>query len=91
MRIFFAGSSGVIGTRLVPLLVGAGHFVAGMTRSPAKVEALEALGAEPIVCDVYDSEALAAAVAAFKPDAVLDQLTDLPDDVSTARAVGWTQ
>lgn len=82
MRIFFAGSSGVIGTRLVPLLVGAGHFVAGMTRSPAKVEALEALGAEPIVCDVYDSEALAAAVAAFKPDAVLDQLTDLPDDVS---------
>ena len=36
MRIFLAGSSGVIGTRLVPLLVGAGHVVAGMTRSPAR-------------------------------------------------------
>ncbi len=82
MRIFFAGSSGVIGTRLVPLLLAAGHVVTGMTRSPSKVEALEALGAQPIVCDVYDSEALATAVAAFKPDVVMDQLTDLPDDVA---------
>jgi nucleoside-diphosphate-sugar epimerase len=34
MRIFVAGASGVIGIRLVPLLVAAGHEVAGMTRSP---------------------------------------------------------
>ncbi|HLU30492.1 MAG TPA: epimerase, partial [Acidimicrobiia bacterium] len=32
MRIFVAGATGVIGARLVPLLVGAGHVVAGMTR-----------------------------------------------------------
>jgi nucleoside-diphosphate-sugar epimerase len=80
MRIFVAGASGVIGVRLVPLLVAAGHDVAGMTRSPAKVAALEALGAEPVLCDVYDAPALRSAVAGFAPAAVIDQLTDLPDD-----------
>jgi nucleoside-diphosphate-sugar epimerase len=82
MRIFLAGASGVLGIRLLPLLVADGHVVAGMTRSPRKVAELEALGAEPVVCDVYDAEALRAAVAAFGPDTVMDQLTDLPDDVS---------
>jgi uncharacterized protein YbjT (DUF2867 family) len=55
MRIFVAGASGVIGVRLVPLLVAAGHDVAAMTRSPGKVAALNALGAEPVLCDVYDA------------------------------------
>lgn len=82
MRIFVAGASGVIGVRLVPLLSGAGHAVAGMTRSSAKVPALRALGATPIVCDVYDAAGLRAAVAAFRPDAVVHQLTDLPDDAA---------
>jgi len=79
-RIFVAGASGVIGSRLVPLLVKAGHAVAGMTRSSAKAQALRALGATPIVCDVYDLAALQAAVAGYGPDTVVHQLTDLPDD-----------
>jgi nucleoside-diphosphate-sugar epimerase len=80
-RIFFAGASGVIGGRLVPLLVDAGHTVGAMTRSPDKAAALAAKGAEPIVCDVFDGPALAAAVRAFAPDVMLHQLTDLPDDL----------
>jgi uncharacterized protein YbjT (DUF2867 family) len=80
VRIFLAGASGVIGLRLVPLLVADGHRVAGMTRSPRKADTLRALGAEPVVCDVFDAAALAAAVVSFRPDAVLDELTDLPDD-----------
>ena len=36
MRIYFAGASGVIGGRLVPLLVAAGHTVGAMTRSAEK-------------------------------------------------------
>jgi nucleoside-diphosphate-sugar epimerase len=79
MRIFIAGASGVIGIRMLPLLIQAGHTVAGMTRSPGKVDELRALGAEPVVCDVFDAEALEAAVVAFAPDAVVHQLTDLPD------------
>lgn len=82
MRIFVAGASGVIGVRLVPLLVAAGHEVAGMTRSPQKAGLLRDLGAEPVVCDVFDADALTRAVAAFGPDIVLDQLTDLPDSAA---------
>src|SRR5690242_14917451 len=70
MRIFMAGASGVIGIRLVPLLVNAGHVVAGMTRSPGKAGLLREAGADPVVCDVYDAAALTAAVQGFAPDVV---------------------
>jgi len=83
VRIFLAGSTGVIGRHLVPLLVAAaGHDVAGMTRSPAAVPLLSAAGAVPVVCDVFDAAALTAAVASFAPDVVMHQLTDLPDDAA---------
>jgi hypothetical protein len=82
VRIFMAGASGVIGVRLTPLLVALGHTVAGMTRSPGKVETLRELGAEPLVCDVYDAGRLTDAVVAFRPDAVIHQLTDLPDELA---------
>jgi nucleoside-diphosphate-sugar epimerase len=82
VRIFLAGASGVIGLRLVPLLTGAGHAVAGMTRSPGNAPMLRDLGAQPVVCDVYHAAALNGAVEAFGPDLVMHQLTDLPDDVA---------
>ena len=81
-RIFLAGASGVIGQRLVPLLVEAGHVVGGMTRSAGKAEHLAELGAEPIVVDVFDRDALITAVVEFTPDVILNELTDLPDDVT---------
>jgi uncharacterized protein YbjT (DUF2867 family) len=79
MRVFVAGASGVIGVRLVPLLVAAGNEVAGMTRSPVKLERLRELGAEPVLCDAFDSDALRQVVVAFQPEAVVNELTDLPD------------
>ena len=81
MRIFFAGASGAIGGRLVPLLVNAGHTVGAMTRSAEKAGRLAAMGTEPIVCDVFDRSALTSAVRSFSPDLVLHELTDLPDDL----------
>src|ERR1700754_2085268 len=86
MRIFLAGASGVIGQRLVPRLVEAGHAVGGMTRSAGKMELLAELGAEPVLCDVFDREAVIEAVCAFKPDVLLNELTDLPDDVARIAA-----
>jgi uncharacterized protein YbjT (DUF2867 family) len=80
VRIFLAGATGVIGVRLVRLLVAAGHEVAGMTRSPDKASLLEELGAEPVVCDVFEAEALLEVVTASRPGMVMHQLTDLPDD-----------
>jgi nucleoside-diphosphate-sugar epimerase len=82
MRMFLAGASGVIGQQLIPRLVEAGHTVGGMTRSESKTELLSRLGAEPIVVDVFDRDALIQAVRDFQPDVVLNQLTDLPDDVN---------
>jgi len=80
MRVFVAGATGVIGARLVPLLVAGGHAVAGMTRSPQKAETLRHLGAEPVVCDAFDAPALRAMVVGFWPEAVVNKLTDLPDE-----------
>jgi hypothetical protein len=71
----------MIGSRLLPLLVDRGHTIAGMTRSDAKAAWLEALGAQPVICNVYGAAALTEAVVRFAPDAVMDQLTDLPDKV----------
>jgi uncharacterized protein YbjT (DUF2867 family) len=82
MRIFVAGATGVIGVRLVPLLVGAGHEVAGMTRTAAKADALRAAGAMPVVCDVFDRAGVVDAVRAFGPELVMHQVTDLPDDIA---------
>jgi uncharacterized protein YbjT (DUF2867 family) len=81
-RVFVAGATGLIGVRLVELLVDAGHAVAGLTRTPAKADVLTSLGAQPVVADAFDREALVRAVRAFDPDVVMHQLTDLPDDVA---------
>jgi nucleoside-diphosphate-sugar epimerase len=85
MRIFVAGASGVIGRELLPLLVARGHEVTGTTRTPAKVPLLESLGATPVVCDVYDRDALRAAVVAARPEVVIHELTDLPDVYDAGR------
>lgn len=81
-RIFFAGASGVIGARLVPMLVAAGHTVGAMTRSAEKADRLALLGAQPIICDVFDRPALTGAVRSFAPDVLLHELTDLPDELA---------
>jgi nucleoside-diphosphate-sugar epimerase len=88
MRVFVAGATGVIGVRLVPLLVEDGHDVAGMTRSPEKAGRLRQLGALPVVCDVFERPALRDAVTDFGPDVVVSELTDLPDDYGQLQAFG---
>ncbi|MPZ25604.1 MAG: NAD-dependent epimerase/dehydratase family protein [Micromonosporaceae bacterium] len=77
MRIFLAGATGAVGRRLVPALVGAGHEVFGTTRGSARAGDLRAAGAEPVVLDPLDRDAVMAAVAAAKPEVVMHQLTAL--------------
>lgn len=55
-----------------------GWYVVGATRQAAAAADLEASGVEPAVVDVFDAEALRAAVLAARPAAVIHQLTDLP-------------
>jgi nucleoside-diphosphate-sugar epimerase len=84
MRVFLAGATGVIGRRLLPLLLQAGHQVTGTTRSRDKAEGLLAAGAEAAVVDVFDAAALTQAVQAARPEVVIHQLTDLPDSADPA-------
>lgn len=80
MRVFVAGATGAVGVPLVRRLVEAGHDVAGTTRSEGKTASIEELGATPVVVDVFDRAALVEAVRSFGPDAVIHELTALPDD-----------
>ncbi|HEX3298790.1 MAG TPA: NAD(P)-dependent oxidoreductase [Actinomycetota bacterium] len=81
MKVFIAGATGVIGSRMVPALVSKGHHVVGTTRTPAKAPALMELGATPVVLDAFDSVAVKDAVAAATPDVVVHELTSIPDVV----------
>jgi 2-alkyl-3-oxoalkanoate reductase len=79
MRIFVTGATGVLGRHLVPGLVTAGHEVTAITRTPGKVAQLREAGAEPVVLDGLDREAVVAAVRAAAPEVIVHEMTALAD------------
>jgi nucleoside-diphosphate-sugar epimerase len=79
MRVFVAGGSGVLGRRLVPQLVARGHEVTATTTSPGKLGLLEQLGAEGVVMDGLDAAAVGEAVAAARPETIVNQMTALSE------------
>jgi nucleoside-diphosphate-sugar epimerase len=82
MRVFLAGGTGVIGRALVPQLREAGHDVTAMTRYESRAEKLRDQGVEPVVCDAFDTDGVARAVAAARANVVVNQLTDIPDAIN---------
>jgi nucleoside-diphosphate-sugar epimerase len=82
--VIVAGAAGVIGRQLVPLLVDAGCRVFGTTRKLGRVGDLGAAGAEPVLLDVFDAPALETAFARIRPEILIHQLTDLPEDLNPA-------
>ncbi len=86
-----AGATGAIGRRLVPRLVEAGHQVTAITRSEAKLANLRDVGAEPVLCDVFEAERLRSLVARAEPDAVINQLTDLPQSLNPRKLGKYTR
>jgi nucleoside-diphosphate-sugar epimerase len=86
MRIFVAGATGAVGRRLLPLLVADGHEVVGLARDPRAAAGVREVGASPVVADVFDRGALAAAVGAVRPEVVVHQLTALGDGDLVANA-----
>jgi nucleoside-diphosphate-sugar epimerase len=77
MRIFLAGGTGALGRSLIPRLARRGHHIVATTRNPEKFERLRTLGAEPVVMDGLDREAVMDAVRSATPEVVVHQMTAL--------------
>jgi nucleoside-diphosphate-sugar epimerase len=77
VRVFVAGASGALGSRLVPKLIEAGHDVIGVHISPASAELLRVLGARPVQVDLLDARAVRTAVLGARPEAMIHQATAL--------------
>jgi nucleoside-diphosphate-sugar epimerase len=75
MRIFVAGGTGALGKRLVPLLVAGGRDVVGLTRSADRAEWLRGEGAEAVIGDALDRDAVVNAVVRAGPEVVVHELT----------------
>lgn len=87
MKIFVAGATGVLGRRVIPALVAAGHDVTGVARGAAKAEQLRAQGAAPVAVDLFDAAAVATATAGT--DAVINLATAIPPTSRAAWPPAW--
>src|SRR5215475_4728808 len=77
MRVFVTGATGALGRHLVPGLVAAGHEVTATTRTPGKMGQLREAGAEPVLVDGLDREAVITAVLAAAPQVIVHEMTAL--------------
>jgi nucleoside-diphosphate-sugar epimerase len=89
MRVFIAGATGVLGSRVVPLLVEAGHEVTGVARSETKSAELAKAGATPSEVDLFSAEAVAEATKGY--DAIINVATHVPVPKAQARASAWEE
>lgn len=89
MKCFVAGGTGVIGRRVVPLLVAAGHDVRVVARSPERADQIRAAGAEPVSVDLFDRAAVDAAVVGA--EAVVNLATHIPPMSRSALASAWVE
>jgi nucleoside-diphosphate-sugar epimerase len=75
MRIFVAGGTGLVGRRVVRQLVERGHQVTATTMSVSRLALLQELGAEAVVMDGLDGASVGQAIAAARPDAIVNEMT----------------
>jgi 2-alkyl-3-oxoalkanoate reductase len=77
MKVFVAGATGAVGKRLVAQLLAGGYQVVAMTRSVDKARNLRALGADAVVADALDRDAVMQVVTRAAPEIVMHQLSGL--------------
>jgi 2-alkyl-3-oxoalkanoate reductase len=90
VKIFVTGATGVVGRRVLPMLIDAEHAVAALSRSTANAAALEAVGARPVTVSLFDAAALARALRG--QDAVINLATHMPSSSLRALLPGaWSE
>jgi 2-alkyl-3-oxoalkanoate reductase len=85
MKVFVAGATGAIGSQLVPRLVARGHEVIGMTRWRVNRDIVREHGAQPVVADALDAEAVWHAVMDAEPEIVVHEATALRGEMNMRR------
>lgn len=91
MKVFLTGATGVLGRRVIPLLVDAGHEVVAVARTPDKAAAVLAAGGRPVAADLFDASSLADAVRGAAPDAIVNLATHIPSMTRAARPGAWDE
>ncbi len=87
MKVFVAGATGVVGCRAVARLVAAGVDVTGLVRTARTRAELVATGARPVEVNLFDHDAVVAAVAGH--DAVVNLATAIPVGDRTSDEAAW--
>jgi 2-alkyl-3-oxoalkanoate reductase len=87
MQIFVTGATGVIGRRVMPLLVAAGHQVTAVGRTPDKCAALERLGTDAVQVDLFAADAVRRAVAGHT--VVINLTTHIPSSTTMLLPGAW--
>jgi nucleoside-diphosphate-sugar epimerase len=87
MKIFVTGGTGVVGTRAVPALVAAGHDVTAVARGAAKADLVRSFGGAPVEVDLFDPDAVRAAVVGH--EAVVHLATQIPPLSKATRRHAW--
>ena len=87
MKIFVTGATGVIGRRVVPQLIQAGHQVTGLARTDQKATLLRRFGAAPIRVDLFDPTALGPVLAGH--EGVANLATNVPPLERALEPTAW--
>jgi nucleoside-diphosphate-sugar epimerase len=87
LRVFVTGATGVLGRTAVGALLTSGHEVTALVRTPEKAEAVKRAGAAPVLANLYDVEAMAAAIEGH--DAVCNLATAIPVGAAALRSSAW--
>ena len=89
-KILVTGPTGVVGRRLVPLLVEEGHSVVAMTHGSGNRGAIERMGAVPVDADFLNGGSLRRAVAGC--EAVVNLATHMPESsTQMIRRSAWRE
>jgi len=90
MKIFVTGATGVVGRRVVPMLIAAGHQVTAIGRTAEKRAALEKAGAKAVDVSLFDRDALQKTLAGH--DLVINLATHIPESaMAMLRRSAWRE